>query len=258
MDLSSANLAGCDLRGAVLHWTNLTNANLRGADLRNTTLDQVMINGATVVRTDLRGATLQDCFVSSGARNHAPWCSVMADGLTFERCELRGARLQLIARERPVVITQTRLAHREGYWEDQRGGYGSGRDWKSVDQPTVISGEITELVIAHSRVHSLHVSGCHTLRLAGTEYVWIQRAEVRRMIVDPLGTRDHGGRIFVAADAKITAPSWNLSEAGAGTLLDLAPSRDRAGARIDAPPSKVWLDKTAQIARSLDTGARRI
>jgi hypothetical protein len=259
VDLSSANLARADLRGAVLHWTNLTNANLRDTDLRGCKIDQVLLAGVRLSGTNLSDARFVECFVSAGARNNAPWTRVIADGLSFERCELRGAQLQLIARTRPVVMTQTRLSHREGYWQGPRRDYGNGREWREVDQHTEISGDICELVISRSRVHSLIVSGCRTLRLAGTEYVWIQRADnVRQLIVDSELTRDHGGMIFATGNVKVTAPRWHRHDAGdGGVLLDLAPARSR-GSWVDAPPTDTWMNEVCSARNLLIAGARTI
>jgi uncharacterized protein YjbI with pentapeptide repeats len=61
MDLSNMDLTGIDLRGATIHYSNLSGvvldyANLANADIRNSNLDEV-----TMYKTNLRYAAVVDC-----------------------------------------------------------------------------------------------------------------------------------------------------------------------------------------------------
>lgn len=80
-----------DLRGAILHWTDLNRAALNGVDLRNADLKRAALYGTDLAGADLRGADLRGAFL--GTINDLPQREVDLGGANLEGADLSGAQL---------------------------------------------------------------------------------------------------------------------------------------------------------------------
>lgn len=95
LDLSRADLSGCDFHGAVLSGVVFTRSKLRGCNLSRADL-----SGAVLVDTDLRGADLSRADLSGVKATGARMDGARLERATFSEALLDGASLQEVAADR--------------------------------------------------------------------------------------------------------------------------------------------------------------
>jgi hypothetical protein len=71
IDLSDANLTGCDLSHSVLVFVDLTGADLEQANISNALLDGTLLTGASLTGADVTGAVFADTTCPSGVNSSA-------------------------------------------------------------------------------------------------------------------------------------------------------------------------------------------
>ncbi|MCG2784920.1 MAG: pentapeptide repeat-containing protein [Anaerolineae bacterium] len=83
VSLRKANLAGCNLKGAVLDSADFTGANLKNASFRDASMETAILSGANLEGAFLRGAKLHQAIISGAILKNAILISADLEATDF-------------------------------------------------------------------------------------------------------------------------------------------------------------------------------